>query len=92
MTKVPTPSPLAEERTLAVIGNLIRAGGFMGLNVKRYSLIIIDRPTIKKVKIKTTPQSSSDPEFEVFDSGKVVMKSSTEKVVLSVADSLAAVR
>lgn len=43
MTHESTPSPVSEERTLAVIGNLTRASGFMGSRQKAYSLIITDR-------------------------------------------------
>lgn len=34
------------ERTLAVLGNLTRVGGFMGLGSKTYSLVITDRRII----------------------------------------------
>lgn len=36
----------AVERTLAVIGNLTRVGGFMGFSSKTYSLVLTDRRMI----------------------------------------------
>lgn len=39
-------APISSERTLAVIGNLARVGGFMGMKQTTYSLIITDRRLI----------------------------------------------
>ena len=38
-----TAEPSSEERVLAVVGNLTRVGGFMGVKQKACSLIITDR-------------------------------------------------
>jgi hypothetical protein len=46
MIDTPTPVPPTGERTLAVIGNLTRVGGFMGVKQKAYSLIVTDRRII----------------------------------------------
>ncbi len=46
MIDTPVPAPLAGERILATVGNLMRVGGFMGMKPKRYSLILTDRRII----------------------------------------------
>jgi hypothetical protein len=46
MVDMPTPTPPAGERILAVIGDLTRVGGFMGVKQKRYSLVLSDRRII----------------------------------------------
>lgn len=69
MMETPAPIPPAGERVLAVIGNLTRVGGFMGMKQKAYSLILTDRRIVfaELSKEKTTAmvdQARSDAKAE----------------------------
>ena len=46
MIDAPSPAPPTGERVLAIIGNLTRVGGFMGVKQKRYSLVLTDHRII----------------------------------------------
>jgi hypothetical protein len=46
MIDAPTSAPSTGESILAVIGNLTRVSGFMGVKQKKYSLVLTDRRII----------------------------------------------
>jgi hypothetical protein len=69
MADTPTPALPTDECILAVIGNLTRVGGFMGMKQEAYSLILTDRRIIfaeltKETVAELVSQARSDAKAE----------------------------